>query len=155
MYSKTIKNRQFSVHFLLRGFWELLHELCSQSVMSQIARQDILERDAPCQITESDYGGRQLDILWYMCLSSSKKIASWASRGSFPNLPSIMLRSDPVIKETLKNFKWKWLLSYISADISIQNWHTLKSTGIFFYWMWKIRRDKLPHSLGENCSEIL
>ena len=29
--------------------------------MSQIARQDILERDAPCQITESDYGGRQLD----------------------------------------------------------------------------------------------
>ena len=73
--------------------------------MSQIARQDILERDAPCQITESDYGGRQLDILVHVLEPKQKKIASWASRGSFPNLLSIMLRSDPVIKKTLKNFK--------------------------------------------------
>ena len=106
MYSKTIKNRQFSVHFLLRGFWELLDELCSQSVMSQIARQDILERDAPCQITESDYGGRQLDILVHV-LEPKQKNCIMGIKRKFSQPTEYYAKKRPCNQKDTEEFQMK------------------------------------------------
>ena len=148
MYSKPIKNR-FPPSFLRT--WGALFSICH---VTNCTTRHIREG---CPLSDNRIRLRWKAIRYTVVhvLELKQKNCIMGIKRKFSQPTQYYAKKRPVIKETLKNFKWKWLLSYISADISIQNWHTLKSTGLIFYWMWKIRRDKLPHSLGENCSEIL